>query len=112
MAEEKALKVEEVRAIIEACALHGVSVLKFGDLSLQMGPRAPQVHGQPAIPAAEIAVLQAKAAEEARVQDELRQKRDLYDELVITKPEVAEQMLLNGELEEHESVPADENPQP
>lgn len=122
---KKALSVQEVCTIIEACGKARVASLKFGDLQVDFGSQAtlpaPLAHeGSPWLPfipqaralaeapvptpAKEIADTLKKEAERALAQDELNVRTEQFSQLAIENPVAYEEMLTNGELDEDDAL--------
>lgn len=110
----KGLDTEQVLSIMESCARHGVTTLKFRDLEFTRGPQAPQAtEPEPAAndatqvltPDATMSESQ-KPNEKAPVpledfeQPELELREDQIAELQLTDPLLAEQMMMSGELQD------------
>lgn len=108
--------------IIKACDEHKVSTLKFGDLEISFGPKAEnqpiqgEVKSPPAPvltyyqkPEAEISEAQHKLNnEEGLRQAELELREQQIEELLITDPRRAEELLENGDLEDADDESGDD----
>lgn len=107
----------DIALIIKACARHGVATLKFGDLELSFSPQVETTSTRPPLPGddpvqvlseahvqppvAEITEYQqSNIAKAALEHDELILREQQFAELVVTDPEAAEQMLVDGELDD------------
>lgn len=108
------LTVREVCAIIKAANNGGVTKLKFGDLSLELtrtgGSHAVSLAADTAISAIKHEEITAKTIE----QEEINFREEQLHMSFIENPELAEQLLADGELEddgsddgEHSSYSAD-----
>lgn len=114
----------DIALIIKACARHGVATLKFGDLSLSFSPQVETPRTEPTFPGevrpwetgdpvevpsephvqppvTEMTDQERKNIERAAFeQDELTLREQQFAELMVTDPEAAEQMLVDGELDD------------
>jgi predicted Mrr-cat superfamily restriction endonuclease len=101
--QNNSLNSTDICAILRACREAGVSELEFGTLRVTLGKTARIVQEEAAQSLAtetEISAHQVKQAREAFELDELRMREDQLAELLITDPARAEQMLIDGELED------------
>lgn len=111
MASEKGLTPEGLCSILRACRESQVSELKFGPLHVKFGP---PVDPEPVKPtpapatATEIADTQKNIAKESLAQDEAKLRETQLALAFIENPMLAEQMLMDGELEPHGDDGADE----
>jgi hypothetical protein len=99
---KKSLCAEEVCSIIESCATHKVTSLKFGDLEVSFGPQALTEPAQvqiPSNPEAEISELPQRTKEEiAILEADLREMENA--ELALTNPRLMEDLIERGELDD------------
>jgi hypothetical protein len=93
------LSVEDICRILKASEESGILKLKFQDLEFE---RAPIITATPPLPThAENAIPEEthkKQNQETLLVDELRQKRQELDEMLITNPAEYERMMTDGEL--------------
>ena len=91
---------QDICLIIETCAKNGVTILKFGDLDLNFGKPAEPV---------QIASTPDKAISDANHElntknaiekDEIDLREDAIAHMIVENPVMAEQMLLDEELED------------
>lgn len=100
------MTVADVCSIISTSAREGVTVLKFRDLRVEFGFKplasSPYPLSTPAaIPTAEmVAPLQKKEEEHSTELDELELRERQIEELLLTDPLAAEEMIRLGELED------------
>jgi hypothetical protein len=119
-ATKNGLKAEEISLIIKACEQARVRVLKYAGLYIEFGrpadapqvqeeeqvsiPHAPQDRGiaapatHPAV--AEITDIQKRESDKSLLKEELDLKDDQLAEMWITDPYAAEQLVIDGQLEE------------
>jgi hypothetical protein len=101
--------VPEACSIIEACAKNGVSFVKFGDLCVRFKDTAniksedPSL-AQPTPSAEEIAALQKSLADASFLEDEIDLRAQQIADLIIEDPGQAEQMIMDGELEDADEL--------
>jgi hypothetical protein len=97
----------EVCSILETSAKAGVSELKFGGLEVKFGkpaeerPRAPGPQPTPVLPVPVEALTEeahTTQSKESLELESIRIKERQFQELLITNPLLAEQMIENGEL--------------
>jgi hypothetical protein len=94
-----ALDYQNVCLIIESCAKNGVYLFKLGDLEVHLGVK-PSAPG-PAILEShpeKIIQEQIKQEKEAIEDEEIRTKESQIEELLITDPFKAEELILQGDL--------------
>lgn len=109
----KKLDLDHISDIIKACAEHGVSVIKFGDLRIWFGPQANQP-AQPLSPAAPVRTAHSNITPVAEMTDmqhdqqtkdaleneELELRQQQIAELMVTDPLKAEELIERGELQD------------
>lgn len=106
------LSAEEVCVIIKVCGEAKVTELKLGDLQVIFLPKEETRPGvtlksplasldqaPPPLTAAEIAEIQRKEAKKALERDEARVRKEQLEEMFLTDPLRAEELLRQGELE-------------
>lgn len=106
-AELKPLDITQVLSIIEACAAHGVTIIKFGDLHIEFSTppsKVPQKTPDNPISDAQHTENMKDAIEQA----EMLIRADQVAELLVTDPRAAEQLLEDGELDDADDEPGDE----
>ncbi len=112
----KDLDSKAICSIIESCATHGVTSLKLGDFFIEFSPKAkpeslPEVltsETHSTNPEAAISDQQHKEnTKELLEREEISLRDQEIAEMQITDPLGAEQMLLNGELEDADSDGSD-----
>lgn len=99
--EKTALTPDAVVCILEACARTGVSSICFANLKVTFREQTKHAKPQEHItqPEAEISDHQNLKTQERYLNEEEAQTReDQIAELFITNPQLAEQMIQNGEL--------------
>lgn len=114
---KKPLDSSEICNIIEACAKSNVTLLKFGDLHVEFGPKAktvaqveepdlqaPHIENKPDT---EISEQHKKLNAEAMEEQELLTREMQLEEALITDPVMHEQMLLDGDLEDVDDKPGE-----
>jgi hypothetical protein len=122
------LSPRDLCSILKACGDARVTLLQLGDLHVEFaGPASPapvveirtdtldskslrkfmNQASQPISPPG-LAETQARIAEEALVDDELALREQQIAELHLTNPLLAEQLITQGELEDHGSIEHDE----
>ena len=101
--------------IIESCAKHKVSNLKFGDLEISFGPQAEATDLKiPELPTApQITSNPDNEISDPRTTAEIEKlEADLRDaevaELTLTDPRALERMIENGELDDADDEPGNE----
>lgn len=119
----KGLASTNIVGIIKACARHRVVTLKFGDLELSFDPKVKttrprstnlvepepsQSDPQIQIPVTEITEQQKHIARGALTFDELTFRDQQFAELLVIDPQAAEQMLVDGELDDDDEPERDE----
>lgn len=106
---DKRLDSAEVCVIIEACAKHGVVELKFHDLELKFGKQTEQGTGLPLNPGDNVALPPVavmtekdheKNTESVLEEEEISLRENQIAELQIDDPVAAEELIMNGELED------------
>lgn len=120
--QQKSLDPDQIARIIEASALHGVTLLKFGDLEIWFGPHV-KPGTTPAHPSAEVpnvetpihtpvAEMTEKQHDDANAkaieQNEIDLREQQIAELLITDPEEAEKLIRQGELQDADDESGDE----
>ncbi len=122
--QENSLTSEQVCLIIEASGKAKVAKLEFRDLYLEFGqvaqlPTPEVVHmnsfvGQsvntahPSTPAAEMADIQTKIAQESLEQDEISVRQDRLMQMLIENPHEAEKMIMSEGFNEDDGSEEDE----
>lgn len=120
----KALDSTEVCVIIESCAKHGVTSLKWGALEISFTPsgKRPEetlaneqagadlaIKAHQTIPDAEISDKRhAENNKDALELNEIELREEQLAELQITDPLAAEQLIRDGDLEDVNDEPTDE----
>ena len=106
------LTASEVCDIIGACAKNKVALLQWGELTVRLGvqdprpPRIPSPWRPGPTPTAAAVVEQEAQSKVALEQDELQLREAQIDELFLTNPRAAEEMLLSGDLKEEDDLEA------
>lgn len=119
--DSKVVDSQEICSIIESCAMHGVTLLKLGDLHIEFNGQAKKLAKTPVSPALPVARenqspdteisddQHKKNNDEAILQNEMQLRAEQIAELLVTDPRMAEEMLENGELEDDvDDEPGDE----
>lgn len=101
----KNLTVRDVCAIIKACSSYGVTSLKFGELQVKLNPKEvlpSSSNPKPTIPTVdEITEHQHEdQTKEALEDEEIRLRQSQIALALIENPELAEQLMIDGELED------------
>lgn len=120
----KGLASINIVCIIKACARHRVVTLKFGDLELSFDPKVKtprpgstkfvESHESQSVPHTQSPVTeiteqqQTNITREALVIDELALRDEQFAELLVTDPQAAEQMLVDGELDDDDESRGDD----
>lgn len=111
MAHESTKRIDpsEICAMIKACGEAKVSVLKYGDLYLCLGERAPVVK-KPAtpVPDTEISVTQKNIERESFLKDEQQLRQDRIAQALIEDPLEAERLLMSGEFVDDPTLESDD----
>jgi predicted nucleic acid-binding Zn-ribbon protein len=100
------LQVKDICAIIKSCRNCGVTKFKFGDLEVDFGRPALSPHGKCGEAVNHLSVaeitdeIHEKQMKEALEQDELRLKDEQVAQALIENPLLAEQLIMDGELED------------
>lgn len=97
------LSSEAICVIIESCAKHGVAELKFQDLHVKFGKSAIQELGPQNSNSPEAEISEEQHEEQtahAIEKDEVDLREEQLEELFLTDPMAAEEMLRNGEFED------------
>lgn len=101
--QKSSLSSADVCAILTSCREAGVSELEFGALRVTFG-RPPRHETQEPLQSLateeEISANQVKMARESLELDELAVREQQIEELLLTDPAKAEQMIIDGQLEE------------
>lgn len=113
----KPLAPDQICAIIEACAKHGVTSLKLGDFEMQLGPQTqlgattpvvdkPSTASQP--PVAEMTAQDHEQQDaKALEQNEIDIREQQIAELLVNDPLAAEKLMMTGELQDADNESGD-----
>lgn len=101
--EKKTLTAKDVCDIIESCAKHGITELKFGDLQLGFKPKTESHVTAPLTNPTGEEIPETKHEEQTKAaleQDEATLKADRMNQMFLEDPLAAESLLENEELED------------
>lgn len=111
-AQKFALSSSEVISILSTCRDASVSVLKFRDLYVSFGKQTRLEELQQAIQSVDvtqsptfakaIAKIQTQQSQDSLEQDEIELKQEQLAQMFIENPKLAEELLLNGKLDEED----------
>lgn len=107
--EKNFLSGKEICTIIETCAKKGVGEFSYGPLSFNFGNRlAPQPARNGPQKPENVIQEQQNIEKETLLTEELRTKDDQIAELMITNPLLAEELMIEGELEDSDEDDTDD----